>query len=113
MNYDEYIDEVRKYSSDEVVARLVSHLSHWKSDDTNVVELAGSIERFFGSTWITSDETHRHLYKVWSSFESEAISGIRGMTMNERLYRFGLFDSFDSATKEEQQAIYAKLCANT
>jgi len=113
MNYDEYIEEARKYSSDEVVACLVTHLTDWKSDNTNAVELADSIERFFGNSWITSEETHSHLYKLWSSFKVAAISDIGGMTINERLYWFGLFDRFESATEAEQQVIYAKLCAST
>jgi hypothetical protein len=113
MNYDEYIEEVRKYSNDEVVARLVSHLDKWKSDNMNALELADSIERFFGNSWMTSEETHSHLYRLWSSFKTHAISGIDGMTMNERLYWFGLFERFESASKAEQQVIYAKLCANT
>ena len=113
MNYDEYIEEARKYSGDEVVARLVSHLTDWKSDNTNVVELADSIERFFGDSWITSKETHSHLYKLWASFKASAISGIGGMTVNERLYWFGLFERYESVSEVEQQVIYAKLCANT
>ncbi len=113
MNYDEYIEEVRKYSSDEVVARLVSHLSNWKSDSTTAVELADAIERYFGNSWITNKETHNHLYKLWSTFKAEAISGIGGMSMNERLYLFGLFERFDSASELEQQVIDAKLCAST
>ena len=113
MNFDEYIEEAKKYSNDEVVARLVSHLTKWKSDNTNVVELADSIERFFGNSWITNDETHTHLYKLWSNFKVAAISDIGGMTMNERLYWFGLFEGYESATEAEQQVIYAKLCANT
>ena len=114
MNYDEYIEEIEKYSSDEVVARLVSHLNNWKPGDTNVMELADSIERFFGNSWISNEETHRHLYQLWSNFKSEAIINIGGLTMNERLYWFGLFERFDSNSSDlEQQVIYAKLCANT
>ncbi len=113
MNYDEYIEEARKYSRDEVVSRLVSLLINWKSDNRNALELADSIERFFGNSWITSEETHNHLYKLWSSFKAAAISDIGGMTMNERLYLFGLFERYESALEEEQKAIYAKLCANT
>jgi hypothetical protein len=113
MNYDEYIEEVRKYSNDEVVARLVSHLDKWKSDNANVVELADSIERFFGNSWITSEETHSNLYRLWSSFKTQAISGIGGMTMNERLYWFGLFERFENASESEQKVIYEKLCATT
>jgi len=113
MNYDEYIEEARRYSSEEVVARLVAHLTKWKTDNTNVLELADSIERFFGNAWITSEETHNHLYRLWAGFKTQAISGIGGMTMNERLYWFGLFERFENASELEQKVIYAKLCATS
>jgi hypothetical protein len=114
MNYDEYIDEVQKYSSDDAVSRFVAHLNNWKSNESNVIDLADSIEKFFGNSWITSEDTHSHLYQIWSSFKDAKVSGIGGMTMNERLYMFGLFERFDTCkTDTEKQVIYAKLYANT
>ena len=112
MNYDEYIEEVKKFSSDADAARLVLHLDNWKSDSTTVVELAGSMERFFGNSWISHKETHNHLYKLWTAFKIQAISAVDGMTMNERLYWFGLIERFDACSAEEQQRLYTKLCAN-
>jgi len=114
MNYDEYIKEVEKLSDDEVVARLRKHLSEWKQDDCDVIELAGSIERWFGNSWIENEETHNHLYGLWSKFKKEAIEEIGGMTMNERLHWFGLFERYESLQSEvAKKVIYAKLCANT
>lgn len=114
MNYDEYIKETDRFSHDEVVSRLRKHLVAWKDDDTNVIELADSVERFFGSSWIEDEETHNHLYRLWSSFTKEAIEGIDGMTMNERLYWFGLFERFDRLRSEsDKKIIYGKLCADT
>jgi len=112
MNYDEYIKETDRFSKDEVVSRLKKHLVSWKYDDTNILELADTIERFFGNSWIESEEAHSHLYRLWSAFKKEAIDGVGGMTMNERLYWFGLFERFDKS-ESEQKVIYAKLCAHT
>ncbi|GAA5191382.1 hypothetical protein [Ferrimonas gelatinilytica] len=114
MNYDEYIKEVERFSGDEVVARLRKYLSEWKKDDSDVIQLANSIERFFGNSWIGNEDTHNHLYGLWSKFEKEAIEGIGGMTMNERLHWFSLFEHYESLQSETaQKVIYAKLCANT
>lgn len=114
MNYDEYIKEVEKFSHDEVATRLGKHLLEWKQDDTDAIELVDSIERFFGNSWIEREETHNHLYRLWCKFKKEAIEGIGGMTMNERLYWFGLFERFENSKSETaQNVIYAKLCANT
>lgn len=92
MNYDEYIKEVDKFSEDGEASQLKKHLVSWKVNGANVLELANNIERFFGHSWIESQETHNHLYRLWSKFKKEAIEDIGGMTMNERLYWFGLFD---------------------
>ena len=114
MNYDEYIEEVDKFSDNEVVARLRRYLAEWKEGDSDVVELVDSIERFFGNSWIESEVTHNHLYSLWSKFKKNAIEGIGGMTMNERLYWFGLFERFDGLQSDAaKKVIYGKLCANT
>jgi hypothetical protein len=114
MNYDEFVNEVQKYDSDSDVAKLLGLLKGWKLNDENVFKLQSTIERFFGHSWIESEETHDHLYKLWSSFNNSAIGNIGGMTMNERLFWFGLFDQFDSCKSEiKKQLIYSKLSANT
>ena len=65
-----------------------------------------------GNTWIENNEDHLKIYQLWSSFRDEAISGIGGMTMNERLYWFGLFSRFDDCTNEETKLlVYRKLHA--
>jgi hypothetical protein len=47
---------------------------------------------------------------MWSLFRDEAISGIGGMTMNERLYAFSLSERFDACTDENSRlVIYKKL----
>ena len=114
MNYDEFIAEVKNYDSDSHVAKLLAILKDWKLNDVNVAELQSTIERYFGYSWIENEETHNHLYKLWSSFNSSAIEGVGGMTMNERLFGFGLFERFDSCKSEaKKQLIYSKLSAST
>jgi len=114
MNYDEFVNEVQKYDSDSDVAKLLGVLKGWKLNDENVLKLQSTIERFFGHSWIESEETHDHLYKLWSSFNKSAIGNIGGMTMNERLFWFDLFERFDDCKSEaKKQLIYSKLSANT
>ncbi len=49
---------------------------------------------------------------MWTEFRNSAIDGIGGMTMNERLYWFGLFDLFENAKDNvEQDKYYQKLMA--
>ena len=49
---------------------------------------------------------------MWTEFRKSAIDGIGGMTMNERLYWFGLFDLFNNAKNDaEEEKFYGKLMA--
>jgi hypothetical protein len=107
------VTAIRQTSSDQVAFKLAALLSTWKDDERDVKELETTVERFIGNTWIYSKTEHDKIYSLWSQFRDDAIRGIGGMTMNERLYRFSLFPRWDSAhTQEEQKAIYAKLLAN-
>jgi len=113
MNYDEFVKEVQKYDSDSDVAKLLRVLKDWQLNNDNVVQLQSTIERFFGHSWIESEETHNHLYKLWSSFNTSVTGNIGGMTMNERLFWFGLFERFDGCQSEpKKQLIYSKSSAN-
>jgi len=54
------------------------------------------------------------MYLVWVAgvWNLQGIDGIGGMTMNERLWSFGLFDRFDlSQENKEKRIIYQKLHA--
>ncbi|MEX8501915.1 MAG: hypothetical protein AB3X41_02575 [Leptothrix ochracea] len=113
MNLDELVSAIKQTSSDSVALKLATLLSSWKDDERDANELETTIERFIGNTWIVSKTEHEQIYSLWSQFRDDAMHGIRGMTMNERLYCFGLFPRWDGAhTEENRKAIYAKLLAN-
>jgi len=112
VNLIQYIIEVQKYEADESVSRLIKHLNNWLEDDSDIDCLVNSIEKLFGNIWIDSAETHSHLYQLWSTFKTKSIDCIGGMTMNERLYFFGLFNRFDNCKSSTQkESIYSKLHA--
>ena len=112
MNIDELVQAFRNISNDKLLNDLAQYIEVWKSDDRNVKDLETMVERFFGNTRLQSEEDHSHAYGLWKVFRDEAIKGIGGMTMNERLYFFGLFERFDtSTTEEEKHVIYGKLLA--
>lgn len=113
MNLDELVSAIKQTSSDSVALRVATLLSSWKDDERDANELETTIEHFIGNTWIDSKTEHEKIYSLWSQFRDEAMHGIGGMTMNERLYRFSLFPRWGSAhTEGERKAIYAKLLAN-
>ena len=113
MNLDELARAFRSISDEPLLNELAQCLEAWKTDDRNVKELETTVERLFGNTWLPGEEIHAKAYGFWKAFRDEVIRGIGGMTMNERLYFFGLFERFDSSnTEREKHAIYSKLLAN-
>ena len=112
MNLDELTKNIRKVSKDKTVQKLADNIQEWKIDKRNVFELKDNIEHFLGNTWIEKQADLDKVYGMWTEFRKSAIDGIGGMTMNERLYWFGLFDLFDNAkNKNEQEKYYGKLMA--
>jgi hypothetical protein len=112
MNLDELSEEICKVSSEKVVQDLFRILIEWKDSEETAEELKEGIERYIGNTWIEKNEDYSNIYRLWSEFRDEAISGIGGMTMNERLYWFGLFNRFDASKSEEEKLlVYRKLHA--
>jgi len=112
LNLDQLINELASISSDPVIASLASLLATWKSDDSTADDLDRTVERFLGNVWVRKDEDHARAYALWSAFRNQNVSGIGGMTMNERLYAFSLFERFDPCVDEASRLmIYEKLNA--
>lgn len=113
MNLDELATAMRKTASDPTVMKLSDLLAAWKDNDSDARELESTVERYIGNTWIAGTAEHEEIYGLWSRFRNDAIRGIGGMTMDERLHRFGLFPRWDGTrTDEGRRAIYAKLLAD-
>jgi hypothetical protein len=113
MDLDALATAIKQTSSDPVASKLSELLVSWKDDESNATDLESAVERYIGNTWVVSTAEHETIYSLWSEFRDDAIRGIGGMTMNERLYCFSLFPQWDNAhTEEARKAIYAKLLAN-
>lgn len=112
MNLDGLASAIWAISNDPAAKKLSELLLHWKANDSNVEELVSAVERYIGNSWIASDQEFKDIYRLWSQFCEDAVLGIRGMSMNERLYWFGLVTRFDQAsTDSSRTAIYTKLLA--
>ena len=112
MNIDELTNKIRKVSSEKNVQDLAELIQHWKTDEKNAIELKENVDRYLGNEWIDKKTDFEKVYGIWSVFRDSVINGIGGMTMNERLYLFGLYDLFDNAKNVvEQEKFYKKLLA--
>ena len=113
MNLDELTKNIRKVSKEEIVQKLADNIHEWKTDGRTAVELKDNVERFLGYTWIEKRNDFDKVYNMWTEFRKSAIDGIGGMTMNERLYWFGLLELFDKTNNDaEQEKYYGKLMAS-
>lgn len=111
MNLDELVQAFRSISGEKLLKDLAQYIEAWKTDDRSAADLEAMVERFFGNTWLSSDEDHSKAYGLWETFREEAIRGVGGMTMNERLYFFSLFERFDACSTKEKLVIYSKVHA--
>lgn len=112
MNLDELAQTFGKISNENPLQDLAQWIAVWKSGNESVRDLEEMVERFFGNTWLRSEAEHSKAYDLWREFKHDAIDGIDGMTMNERLFFFGLFERFDqSDTEEQKHVVYSKLLA--
>ena len=112
MTIDETASAIGRTSPDAVVQGLARLLVEWKCNADNVDELRTQVERYMGSSWIADDSTHAAVYGLWSAFCKTAIDCIGGMSMNERLFHFGLVEKFDEASSSQaREEIYTKLLA--
>lgn len=112
MNLDELLEEIRKVSSEKIVQDLSILLVEWKGGDETAEDLVNKIEKYLGNTWINKNKDYEKIYQMWAAFKEQAFSGIGGMTMNERLYCYGLFERFDACSDDNSKlVIYRKLHA--
>ncbi len=109
MDLDSLSQQIAATSDESVVQGLSKLLRDWKSDERNVEQLRESVERYIGNTWIEKTKDHEHIYRLWSAFRDNAILPIGGMTMNERLFTFGLLDAWDAASEESRVILRRKV----
>ncbi len=112
INIDELSKEIRLTSNEKVVNELADLLISWKDNQETAEELKEIVEKYLGNIWLKNEEDHTKIYQLWASFRKNVIESINGMTMNERLYWFGLFKHFDTCPDESSKLnIYRKLHA--
>ena len=109
MNLDELVNSIPEKEQRE---QLFTWIQEWKKDHSDVEALGDMIEKWHGNVWFKCQEQQDKFYENFIKFKEEAIEGVDGMTVNERLYWFGLFDEWDNSNEEGQLRIRGKLHAH-
>ena len=68
--------------------------------------------KWHGNAWFEKDDDSNAFYRNWCHFRELAIDGIGGMTMNERLYVFGLFELWGESDEKFRAVLRMKMKAN-
>jgi len=93
-------------------ADLVHWIAEWKRSTDDVERLSLLVEKWLGNVWINDANAFSALMQTWQSFKYTSIEGVGAQTMDERLFTFGLLESWNEAASEERQRLLAKVLAN-
>ena len=94
----------------DIVSLLLARISAWKLSHETPEELDEMLERVLGRSWFSSDRLHFQVYELVLLFRAK-ITGLAGMTMDERLAIFDLMERWAQSSEHERDALYAKLLA--
>jgi hypothetical protein len=109
MNLDELVNSVL---GTELRKNLFLRVGEWKQDDKDIDALASLIDKWHGNVWFKDKSVSDKFYSDFQRFKNAAIDNIGGLTLNERLFLFGLSDVWDSGNETTQQRLRSKLYAD-
>ena len=108
MNIDDLINSI-----DEIELR--DNLNHWvcmwKSDESDIDNLYELVAKWHGNVWFKEKSKQNEFWDDLQSLKKVAINGLGGMTLNERLYLFGLSEEWEASSEVGQRRIRNKLHA--
>ncbi|PCJ30312.1 MAG: hypothetical protein COA99_18255 [Moraxellaceae bacterium] len=112
MNLDELVQSIADEEPESFVS-LRKWINSWKDSGESIDDLNILVSKWHGNVWFKSKSISDEFNEQWTKFKTIAIDGIGGLTLNERLYWFGMFDSWDNADEHDKLRIRIKLKANT
>ena len=89
---------------------FVDRLAGWDTDPSTAEELLRDMNRLLGQVWFEAPGVHDKVFELIEAL-AKTVGGIGGMTMNERLFNFGLLEAWDRSSAADQGDIRRKLAA--
>ena len=108
MNIDNFLDLILDR---ELKLNFQHSLNNWKADDSTIETLEYMVGKWHGNVWFKSTEESNEFHYAWIKFKEDYIHNIGGLTLNERLYFFGLNDMWEQGSQEDHKRIRTKLKA--
>jgi|SRR6476660_1375262 len=111
MNLDELVNSI---PDSEITLRenFRKWINDWKESPKDVFDLDYLIGKWHGNVWFKNQDVANQFHENFLTFRDNAIKKIGGMTINERLYWFGLTELWDLDDEKQQDVIRIKLKAN-
>lgn len=109
MNIDELVSSIEE---NELRENLSQWVCEWKKDESDINKLYEMVAKWHGNVWFKDQSKQNEFWLNLQVFKDKAVTGIGGLTVNERLYWFGLFGEWDSSNETDQQRIRGKLHAH-
>ena len=110
MNLDDLCNSI---SEKELRTNITHWVTEWKQNDKSVHDLSDMIDKWHGNVWFKDENASNDFLNNFQEFKRFAIDNIGGLTVNERLYLFGLFDAWDNQGEITKQRLRLKLVINT
>jgi hypothetical protein len=111
MNLDDFVQSIP--NSENALRDEFAHLVDvWKRSAESLENLDCLVTKWHGNVWFQKTEDSDIFLQNWRNFKTEAIDGINGMTVNERLYFFGMFELWDESNEEFHAVLRTKLKAH-
>jgi hypothetical protein len=92
----------------EKVTTFLAALDGWRYDESPPSELMHRLDRLFEMVAFSNDDHQSNVHTLLTAFR-DTVTGLGGMTMNERLWCFDLMDDWDAASDDGRVAIRRKL----
>jgi hypothetical protein len=89
---------------------FIGRLDAWATDEVTAERLLDDLKRILGNVWFSSPAVHTAVFQALEGFAKE-VHGMSGMTVNERLFTFGLLEGWDAASDATRKRFRAKLGA--